>query len=67
MSYYNFYIDLNYRVGVHFRQNVAKKTRKKSKIASNKSYLQLNFLQKTQWTHISIPPPPEMELGAPNI
>ncbi len=46
---------LNWRVGDHFGQNIAKK-RIISKNASHKSCSELNFLQKTQWTHISIFP-----------
>ncbi len=54
MSYYNFYMGLNWRVGIHFGQNVAKNIDIKN--SSYKSCLELNFLQKTQWTYTFISP-----------
>ncbi len=41
-------------------------SKKKKKNASNKSCLELNFLQKTQWTHVSISPC-KWSLGLPKI
>ncbi len=53
----------HWRVGVHFGQNVTKNTDYIKKWFKQK-FFRIKFPSKTQWTHISIPPPP-LELRTP--
>ncbi len=48
------HIEFKWRVGVRFGQNVTKNNNSLKKNDSNKSCSEFNFLQKTQWTHVSI-------------
>ncbi len=60
-----YYIALNWRITFNLGLNAAKNTHPIKK-ASNKSCSELNFVQKSPWAHMSIPPP-EWSKGAQKI